>query len=105
MNLQNPDDNEGQLEWNMATSAIRTGRSLRIMGSAISALSVVTGVLLALVFMFSIRGDYAVQGAVTSLVGMLPAFALGQVLNLYGTRGVLHGIRVQNTILNLDIEE
>ncbi len=104
MNFQEPDEKEDQLQWEMATSAIRTGSRLRTMGSAISALSVVSGVLLALVYIFSVKGDYGTQGAVTSLVGIVPAFALGQFLNLYGTRGVLHGIQVQNSILDLDID-
>ena len=105
MNLQEPDDKEEQLEWNMATSAVRTGRVLRAMGSILSVLSVVSGLTLSLVYLFEIRGDYAAMGVVMSLVGIVPAFALGQFLNLYGTRGVLHGIQVQNSILDLDTDE
>jgi hypothetical protein len=51
------------------------------------------------------KGDYAALGVVISLIGILPAFALGQFLSLYGTRGALHGIQVQNTILDLDTDE
>ena len=98
-------DKEEQLEWNMATSAIRTGRLLRVIGSVLSVLSVVSGLTLALVYMFAIKGDNAAPGVVMSLVGIVPAFAMGQFLSLYGTRGVLHGIQVQNTILDLDTDE
>ena len=105
MNLQEPEDKEDQLEWNMATSAIRTGRLLKAMGSVLSVLSVVSGILLALVYMFAIKGDYAAPGVVMSLVGIVPAFAMGQFLSLYGTRGALHGIQVQNTILDLDTKD
>ena len=105
MKTEKVDDKEEQLEWNMATSAIRTGRLLRAIGSVLSVLSVVSGVSLALVYMFAIKGDYATPGVVMSLVGIVPAFAMGQFLSLYGTRGVLHGIQVQNTILDLDTED
>ena len=105
MNTEKADDKEEQLEWNMATSAIRTGRLLRAIGSVLSVLSVVSGLTLALVYMFAIKGDYATPGVVMSLVGIVPAFAMGQFLSLYGTRGVLHGIQVQNTILDLDTED
>ena len=105
MNNNNIDDKEDQLEWNMATSAVRTGRLLRALGSVLSVLSIVSGVSLALVYMFAIKGDYAAPGVVMSLVGIVPAFAMGQFLSLYGTRGVLHGIQVQNTILDLDTDE
>ena len=105
MNTEKVDDKEEQLEWNMATSAIRTGRLLRAIGSVLSVLSVVSGVSLALVDIFAIKGDYAAPGVVMSLVGIVPAFAMGQFLTLYGTRGVLHGIQVQNTILDLDTED
>jgi hypothetical protein len=105
MNTDKVDDTEDQLEWNMATSAIQTGRLLRAIGSVLSVLSVVSGVSLALVYMFAIKGDYAAPGVVMSLVGIVPAFAMGQFLSLYGTRGVLHGIQVQNSILDLDTDE
>ena len=105
MNTEQVDDKEEQLEWNMATSAIRTGRLLRAIGSVLSVLSVVSGVSLALIYMFAIKGDYVAPGVVMSLVGIVPAFAMGQFLSLYGTRGVLHGIQVQNTILDLDTED
>ena len=105
MNTEKVDDLEDQLEWNMATSAIRTGRLLRAIGSVLSVLSVVSGIILALMYLGVMEGDYAVVGVVMSVVGIVPAFAMGQVLSLYGTRGVLHGIQVQNTILDLDTDE
>jgi len=105
MNLQESEDKEDQLEWNMATSAIRTGRLLKVVGSALSVLSVVSGLTLGLVYLFAIKSDYAALGVVMSLVGIVPSFAMGQFLSLYGTRGVLHGIQVQNTILDLDTDE
>jgi hypothetical protein len=105
MNTEKVDDLEDQLEWNMATSAIRTGRLLRAIGSVLSVLSVVSGIILALMYLVVMEGDYAVVGVVMSVVGIVPAFAMGQFLSLYGTRGVLHGIQVQNTILDLDTDE
>jgi hypothetical protein len=89
----------------MATSAVRTGRLLRALGSVLSALSVAGGLTLALIYLVFMKGDYAALGVVISLIGILPAFALGQFLSLYGTRGALHGIQVQNTILDLDTDE
>ena len=105
MNLQQSEDKEDQLEWNMATSAIRTGRHLKAMGSALSVISVISGLTLALVYLFAIKSDYAAIGVAMSLVGIVPSFAMGQFLSLYGTRGALHGIQVQNTILDLDTED
>ena len=64
-----------------------------------------SGLTLALVCMFAINGDYAAPGVVISLVGIVPAFAMGQFLSLYGTKGVLQSIQVQNTILDLDTGE
>ena len=105
MNVEKVDDKEEQLEWNMATDAVLVGGRLRAIGSVLSVLSVVSGLPLALVFMFAIKGDYAAPGVVMSLVGIVPAFAMGQFLSLYGTSGVLHGIQVQNPILDLDTED
>ena len=105
MNTENIDNKEDQYVWNMAADAVLIGGRLKVIGSVLSVLSVVSGVLLALVYMFAIKGDYAAPGVVMSLVGIVPAFAMGQFLSLYGTRGVLHGIQVQNTILDLDTED
>lgn len=98
-------DKEDQQEWNMAASAIAIGRVLRVLGNALSVLSVVGGVILAFMYSAVMEGDHAVVGVVMSLIGIVPSFAFGQFLSLYGTRSVLHGIQVQNTILDLDTEE
>ncbi len=55
--------------------------------------------------MFATEGNYASLGRVMSLVGIVLSFALGQFHSLYGSKGVLHGIQVQNTILDLDTED
>ena len=105
MNTENIDNKEDQYVWNMATDAVLIGGRLKVIGSVLSVISMVSGVSLALVYMFAIKGDYAAPGVVMSLVGIVPAFAMVQFLSLYGTRGVLHGIQVQNTILDLDTED
>jgi hypothetical protein len=46
---------------------------------------VVSGTILALMYLVVMEGDYAVVGVVMSLVGIVPAFAMGQFLSLYGT--------------------
>ncbi len=104
MNIKKDDNNQDQTEWDMATSAIRTGHLLRATGSVLSALAVMCGVILAGLYLAVMKGDYAAVGVVASLIGIVPTFALGQFISLYGTRGVLHGIQVQNTILDLDTE-
>jgi hypothetical protein len=73
-------------------------------GSVLSVLSVVSGVSLALVYMAVMIED-SLEGVVIALVGILPAFALGQFLRLNGTRGVPQGVQVHNTILDLDTED
>ena len=87
------------------TSVVVTEGLLKATGSVLSALSIVSGVSFALVYMFATEGDYAASGVVMSLVGIAPAFAMGQFLSLYGIRGVLHSIQAQNTILDCDTEE
>jgi hypothetical protein len=72
-------------------------RSKRLIGSRWT-----TGSLIYLVVM---KGDYAALGVLMSLIGILPAFAMGQFLSLYGTRGVLHDIQAQNAILDFDTVE
>jgi hypothetical protein len=104
MNTEKVDDTEDQLEWNMATSAIRTGRVLRAIGSVLSVLAVVSGTILAFMYLAVFTSEYAALGVSMSLVGIVPAFAMGQFLSLYGTRGVLHGIQVHNSVLDLDME-
>ncbi len=105
MNTENIDNKEDQYVWNMATDAVLIGGRLKVIGSVLSVLSLVSGISLALMYLVVMEGDYAVVGVVMSLVGIVPAFAIGQFLSLYGTRGVLHGIQVQNTILDLDTED
>ena len=82
MNTENIDNKEDQYVWNMATDAVLIGGRLKVIGSVLSVLSVVSGISLALVCMFAIKGDYAATGVVMSLVGIVPAFAMGQFLCL-----------------------
>jgi hypothetical protein len=96
---------ENQFAWDMSVSAINTGKVLRILGLIISWLAVAVGLVTSAFYVVKVKGTVGTIGALSSLLAVVPSFAFGQFISLYGTRGILHGIEVQNQILDLDTAE